>query len=228
MTADRDALMAQVHGRDVWEGMTPEAEPPDLQGWGSTAPVFERLIAEVRPRLVLEIGTWKGASAVHMARACARLGLDATVVCLDTWLGAREMVGLPPDHQTRGLRADRGWPQVYPLFLRNVLAAGVADRVVPIPQTSRIGTRWLREAGWRFDLVYVDASHDEADVREDVLAALDLRRDERSVVFGDDWSPDWPGVERAVSRIGGEMVPGGPGLALELDLPHWVLRTASR
>ena len=39
----------------------------DLQGWGSTHPVFEHVVSEYRPTSIVEVGSWKGASASHMA-----------------------------------------------------------------------------------------------------------------------------------------------------------------
>ena len=41
---------------------------PDLQGWGSRHRIFEQVICEEKPQLVIEVGTWKGASLVHMAK----------------------------------------------------------------------------------------------------------------------------------------------------------------
>ena len=60
---------------------------PDLQGWDSQNPILRKTIAEIRPRLIVEVGTWKGASAIHMGAICRELQLDAEIVCVDTWLG---------------------------------------------------------------------------------------------------------------------------------------------
>ena len=40
----------------------------DLQGWGSTSGVFKKYFDIVNPKLVIEVGSWKGASAIHMAK----------------------------------------------------------------------------------------------------------------------------------------------------------------
>lgn len=82
--------MAAIHGTDVYEGFAFAALPCDLQGWGGDSPAFAGLIKEVRPALVIEVGTWKGASAVSMADAAAHAGLSTKIVCVDTWLGALE------------------------------------------------------------------------------------------------------------------------------------------
>jgi hypothetical protein len=42
------------------------AYPEDVQGWGSTHPIFHILIDAIRPATIVELGSWKGASAIHM------------------------------------------------------------------------------------------------------------------------------------------------------------------
>ena len=83
-------LMEAIHGTDVYKDFEFGSFPCDLQGWGGDSPAFAELIKAVRPALVIEVGTWKGASAVSMADAAEREGLSTTIVCVDTWLGALE------------------------------------------------------------------------------------------------------------------------------------------
>jgi hypothetical protein len=51
-----------------YAGFNPEGEPDDLQGWGSDDPVLEDAIRLLRPGRVCVVGSWKGRSAVRMAR----------------------------------------------------------------------------------------------------------------------------------------------------------------
>lgn len=44
----------------------------DMQGWSSTDPVFEEIIQQLKPRKIVEVGTWKGGSAIHMAELCKK------------------------------------------------------------------------------------------------------------------------------------------------------------
>ncbi len=182
-------------------GFDASAYPLDLSGWGSTAPIFEELLTTERPRLIIEVGTWKGASAIHMAALCDQLGLDARIVCVDTWLGAYEMWSDTCDPERYGsLRRRWGYPTVYEQFLANVVHTGHADRILALPQTSQIAARLFWHAGIRADLIYIDASHDEADVAADICAFVPLVRP-GGVLFGDDFDA-WPSVQRAVQASG--------------------------
>lgn len=193
-------LAVAILGRDPWAGFRAPERTPDLQGWGSDDPVFGVLIEELRPKLILEIGSWKGASAVTMADHCDRLGLNTTIVCVDTWLGSREMLGDQSQVPQRDVQRTHGWPMVYHTFLANVAARGHAGRVVPFPATSRIALRWLRERGVTADLVYVDASHDYQDVLDDAMGAWSLLRP-GGALLGDDYGPSWPEVPQAVNAL---------------------------
>ena len=60
-------LMSRIHLISPYERFDDADYDIDLQGWGSTSPVFSSLICEVRPSLIIEVGTWKGAltSQIH-------------------------------------------------------------------------------------------------------------------------------------------------------------------
>ncbi|XP_010664985.2 uncharacterized protein LOC104882627 [Vitis vinifera] len=42
--------------------------PKRIKWWGSNGAVFENLIRRVKPRTIIDVGTFLGASAIHMAR----------------------------------------------------------------------------------------------------------------------------------------------------------------
>ena len=115
---------------------------------------------------IVEVGSWKGASAIHMAQTAGSLGLRPTVICIDTWLGTFEVVCLVSYSQQSAPR--NGWPLVYYQFLANVVRTGYGEQIVPLPQTSQIGLRLIRNSGIKPELIYVDASHDYIDVKQDL------------------------------------------------------------
>lgn len=192
-------------------GFDAKGYPDDVQGWGSDHSIFAELIEQVRPRVIIEVGTWKGASALHMASVCDALDLDTRILCVDTWLGAYEFIGAGGE---RDLQARYGWPHVYEQFLANVVSAGQQRRIIPFPQTSLIAARYFWHHQVRADLIYIDGSHDIDDVTADIRAYWRLLR-KGGLLFGDDYE-SFEGVRRAVnaSEYAFELVGGR----------YWVMR----
>lgn len=194
-------LLHEIHGSDPFDGFAAADHAPDEQGWNSFDPIWDRLIPELRPALIIEVGTWKGASALVMAEACRAAGLAPQILCIDTWLGAGEFWEDKTDpDRFLSLRCRHGYPQVYYTFLANIVRRGFAGTIVPFPQTSLIAARWLARRGIQADLIYIDGSHDEPDVAADLAAFWPLLRSQ-GVLLGDDYAPDWPGVRRAVDAF---------------------------
>ncbi|MBK9944204.1 MAG: class I SAM-dependent methyltransferase [Kouleothrix sp.] len=195
--------LADLHTTSPYKGFKPAKYPSDVFGWGSDDPIFDQLIEHVRPSLIIEVGSWLGASAIHMANACKSLGLSTTIVCIDTWLGSLEMWADKSDETRYGaLNLVHGYPTLYYSFLANVMRAGHSDCVIPFPQTSLIAARWFAQMGVQADLIYVDASHDYSDVLADLRAFWPLVRP-GGVMFGDDLNT-FVDVDRALDRFAGE------------------------
>jgi hypothetical protein len=87
---------------------------------------------------------------------------------------------------------------VYYQFLANIVQADLQDVIIPFPQTSPIAARWLSQFGVRADLIYIDGSHDEPDVRCDLESYRPLVAD-GGCLFGDDIN--WDSVRRAVDGL---------------------------
>lgn len=178
----------------------PFAEPPsvalpeDLQGWAGTDPLLARAIDAVRPGLVVEVGSWKGQSAVFMAEHCRARGYDAAILCIDTWLGSIEHLARADLRPLLGLR--HGRPTLYEQFHANVRARGLEDWITPLPQTSQTAARYLAMRSLRADLVYLDGSHEYEDVLADLEAYWPLLRP-GGILVGDDFIPMFEGVRRA-------------------------------
>jgi predicted O-methyltransferase YrrM len=211
------SVREKLHPVSPYEGFTPVG-PPDRQGWNSESPIFQTLIEEVRPRLIIEVGSWKGGSAVTMGKHLARLGLQAELVCVDTWLGAMEFWNPADAGRYGGLQLRHGYPSVYYTFLSNIVHAGLQDVVTPFPLSSVTAALWFRHHAVQADLIYVDASHEEEDVRADLEAYWPVLR-EGGVMFGDDFVTVWPGVLRATREFS-----EARQLQLEQHDGFWVLR----
>jgi hypothetical protein len=210
-------LMTALHGGSIYEGFDFQAYPNDPAGWGGTSPAFSELIAAHRPKFIIEVGSWKGSSAITMANLLAEQGNDGIILCIDTWLGAIEFWCNQADPERwQALRCKHGYPQVYYDFLANVCHAGHQERIVPFPIHSSSGAFWLLQYGIVADMIYIDASHEDEDVYQDMNDYYALVRS-GGILFGDDWS--WPGVKSAVSRFAKEN-------RLEIEMVHdkWVIR----
>jgi len=189
---DAGSVRARLYGRDPFEGFPTDAYAADLRGWHSTHPIFEQAILAVRPTTIIEVGSWKGASAVHMATICRRHGLGCEIVCVDTWLGSSEHLLSRGDEFD--LRFRHGYPQIYYVFMANVIASGFAGCICPLPNTSENAHHVLKQLGVQAGIVYVDAAHHYASVWNDLQAYWELLT-ENGLLIGDDY--EWDDVARA-------------------------------
>lgn len=195
-------LMKLLHAQNPYADFPLADYPEDLQGWGSQSPAFAELLSKVKPQRIIEVGTWKGGSAIHMAGLVKQQGLAAQIICVDTWLGAVEFWTDQSDPERyQALKCRNGYPTVYYQFLANVIHRGCQDVIVPFPQTSTIGALWFRRFGVTADLIYIDGSHEEDDVYADLVSYWDLVRP-GGVLVGDDWG--WDGVRLAATRFARE------------------------
>lgn len=176
--------------KDPYEGFEPRE--CDLRGWNSEHTKLAELIRHIQPRLVVEIGSWLGASALYMASHT-----DAEILCIDTWTGAPEMWTDKDDPERYGsLRIEHGMPTIYRDFLSNVVRAGKAHQITPFPVPSTVGLTVLQKLGIKPDLVYIDGDHTYRSVLNDISQSCELFP---RICCGDDFF-SWPDVGRAVTK----------------------------
>ena len=180
---------------------------PDMQGWGSHRPVFREVLTELKPKFIVEVGTWKGASAFHMADILLEIGhRDFEIICVDTWLGSFEhwtqMYG--PIHPI----LKNGRPQLYEQFLSNVMHRGYQDCITPLAIDSINAAHIFNAMNFHPDLIYVDAGHEYHSVRNDLHLYSELLR-VGGYLIGDDFFHE--PVKRAVFDAFGEdkVIPKG-------------------
>jgi predicted O-methyltransferase YrrM len=133
------------------------AKKEEPYGWDSTHPWFAYCVSAVGPKLIVEVGTWLGASAVHMAGLCKQQGIATRIICVDTWLGASEHYSNPTWSAT--LDFEYGYPRLYHAFLRNVIASGHFGTIMPLPLDATSAAEVMTTLGLKPDLVYIDAGH---------------------------------------------------------------------
>lgn len=183
--------------QDIYKNFTPL--PEKLSGWGSNDPFFKKILLEINPNLIVEVGTWLGGSAINMANICKKNNLNCNkIYCIDTWLGAEEFWTYHSHTPERNLNCLHGFPQVYYQFLSNVVHNNVQDLIQPIPNTSVIGFEILKYKKINPDLIYIDGSHLEDDVYQDIKNYYSILN-KGGVIFGDD--REIFGIPNALKRI---------------------------
>jgi hypothetical protein len=175
-----------------------ELLPEDLQGWNGNSKVFQKLIDSVNPKVIIEVGTWKGLSAITMAEHVKHTNKSTKIYCVDTWLGAIEFWSSHKSTPERDLLLKNGYPNIYYQFLSNVVHRKVEDIIIPFPNTSYIGYLYFQSQNIKADMIYIDASHDEFDVYNDIKHYMRILNT-NGVIFGDDYT-SWGGVKAAVDR----------------------------
>lgn len=197
----RADLLARIHqGVDPFAGAAEEdwiTDPWD--GWESTHIWFEQAIVELRPRVIVEVGTFLGGSAIHMAKLLRWQGLDACVVCVDTWL-AEKTLWLNPEWRPH-LRHRYGRPEFYRSFMANVLAAGVQSYIIPLSMDSAGAGRFLAQVGISAEMIYIDGSHEAGEVYRDLALYYDNVLSPGGYLIADDYDPEFPGLIADVHRF---------------------------
>lgn len=193
-----------------------ELLPPDLDGWNGRRPIFEKLIKEVQPTRIIEVGTWKGQSTITMGRAIKNLNLNCEIRCVDTWLGALEFWWA--EDKSRDLRLKNGYPQVYYQFLSNVVHNHMENIILPFPTTSDIAHRFFKRNDITAQLIYIDASHEQGDVYRDISNYYELLLP-GGIIFGDDYNKSWPGVQLDVKKFSKEI-----NVEYSVEEVFWIIR----
>jgi hypothetical protein len=211
-------LRAKFHPTCPYEGFDYNAYPEDLQGGGGT-PMMQSVFAQLKPKLVVEVGSWKGVSAIFWARLMKEHNIDGAVVCVDTWLGGIDHITRPRGEDwTIRKYFKNGYSTLYYQFLSNIMRLGLQDYIVPIPNSSICGARWMQYHGLAADLVYIDASHEEDDVYADMQAYWKVLK-WGGAMLGDDFTLAWYPVICAVNRFAREKE-----LAMQVSPPTWVIQ----
>ena len=167
MTNTWRTLVDEIHlGTNPYEGFPTSQWPSNWHGWESEHPWFTQAVSELRPTVVVEVGTFLGGSARYFAKCLRDLWLDSAVVCIDTWLAERVLWSSEAWRPTLLHRFGR--PEFYNTFMANTIRAGLTDYIVPLPMSSTAAALFLEQLQVRAELVYIDGNHEEGDVCRDL------------------------------------------------------------
>lgn len=184
-----------LFGGSPFTGFAAAAYPLDMQGWCEDPDIFDLIIDQLKPSLIIHVGCWKGKSMHHILRR-AMLHQDATVICVDTWTGTAEQWTTEPMRGELALRNGRS--QLYEQFMANVIHAGLQDRVVPLCLEPRhaaevLGRMKIGDAALTAPLVYLDTIHDPESIK-DAIARFWPRVCPGGILMGDDHAEPHQGV----------------------------------
>lgn len=182
---------------NIYKDFTP-SHSLDLSGWFEEDQFVQDLIDNYKPKTIIEVGTWKGKSAIYMAECLKKLSIQSRIFCVDTWTGAAEFWTWASRTSERDLLFKHGMPQVYYQFLSNVVHTSNQEIIYPLPVPSSTGYEIFNYYKIKADLIYIDASHEHTDVLRDITNYSQLLNDS-GIIFGDDYNNlSFPGVKRAV------------------------------
>lgn len=181
----RTALSCAVYqGQTKWSVEFLRAQEPrftqvwsvtsQIPGWFGepTAAAMFLILAETRPRHVVEIGSYLGRSTVFFASALHDLGIDGTVTAIDPHTGDRQQLEALGVTELSSLE----------MFRRHLLVAGVSEYVQPIVSSSHEAAQsWTGPV----DFLFVDGWHSYDAVMEDALDWMPHLSEGGVVVFDD-------------------------------------------
>lgn len=168
-----------------WPHQQPSTSFTKEHGWLSenTRKMLSLAIRKIkiRPLIAVELGSWMGRSARFMLRH----GVD-WLICIDHWKMDRDTIKASPDYR-----------DATPEELRKGFEHqcwGFKNRIVILQQSTTEGLRAVAKYNLTPHFVYIDASHDEENVRQDVFTAEQLFPS--AILVGDDWK--FPGIQKVV------------------------------
>jgi hypothetical protein len=166
-------------------------------GWQSESVVFNDVIEEIKPKTIIEIGSWVGASAIHMAKCLKANNInDFQILCVDTFLGSNASLWIK-----NFINVDNVFQEQYNQFNINVTNSGFNENISALPMTSSSAAELCQILNVQVDLIYIDAGHQEKEVYDDLNDWWPIST---KMVFGDDYSETWSGVKKAVNRFAQE------------------------
>ncbi|KAK4411551.1 hypothetical protein Sango_0228100 [Sesamum angolense] len=149
----RQTILNRVfNGTSPWENFPPDHVknlllPDWKKGWGSHGAVFENLIRRVRPKTIIEVGSFLGASATHMAELTRKLGLETQIICIDDFRGW-------PGYYDNGksLKLVNGDSMLLYQFMKNVVNVRASESIMFLPFSA--GTALVGLCDWGFTVTW--------------------------------------------------------------------------
>jgi len=193
-------VLEKIHcGINPYDGFETVKWPNDWHGWDSCHHWFRELTDQIRPRIVVEVGTYKGGSARHVAEGLKERGMDSVVIAVDTWLGDR-ILWTFPEHRP-SLKITHGRPEIYNTFMSNTIVSGLKDYIIPLPMDSASACKYLQQLCVQSEMIYIDGSHEGGCAYRDIIGYFDNVLLHGGVLIVDDYEPSNPMFEEIVRDV---------------------------
>jgi hypothetical protein len=175
-----------------------------IHGWFDFETVYQDAVdrAPQHGATFVELGAWLGKSTVAMAKMIQVSKKQITFYTVDTWDG-RGIKGLDLNnlkkHEPRVADKLANEQSLLPIFQENLRRCKVRRFVKTLCSTTQ-------EASTHFDdhslaFVFIDASHDLASVRQDILTWIKKVKPKGTLAGHDYGHPKYPGVKQAVDEL---------------------------
>jgi len=161
--------------------------------------LLQSIVSQVKPSLIVEVGSFLGWSAWGMSSKMKELNPDGVTICVDSWMGGADHWQEATFDPKSRIKRKNGYPTFYYNFLANMCYAQMDKTIVPFAYPSvtaaSILQRVFESNQLEADMIYIDGSHEYWDVILDLTNFYPLAR-KGGIIFGDDWT--CTGVKDAV------------------------------
>jgi len=148
---------------------------PDFHGWLSdhNKRKLQDFVTALQPQIILEVGSWLGLSAIFFASLVPN---ETKIYAVDHWQGSIEHHSESQFHSKLSI--------LYQQFLSNIIHSGTADKIIPVKMSSLEAAQILNI---KPNLIYIDGSHKEKDVFDDIMAWYP-KLSSGGILCGDDYN----------------------------------------
>lgn len=165
-----------VASNPLYKNITERFEYDD-RNWFTNQASLSVVLERLKPKKVLEVGSFLGASA----RFFAAFPSITEVYCVDHWDRNRQQ------NYTPGYFNERFVNNTYEIFLANTIHRMHGEKIKPVRLDSRAAADYLGKHGHTFDLIYIDGDHSTLGAARDLELFMPLLNPD-GLLCGDDWA----------------------------------------
>ena len=190
----------------LWKNQDPFAQwyqrmDEDVQGWNSDHQFLTNAVI-AQPGLAIDVGVWKGASTITMAKTMKRFHLNSCVLSVDHFCGSAEhwLDGALPR------KASNGRSTLYELFGSNVLNNELWDYVVPLPLDTCAAVEVLTKHKISASVIHLDTGHGGNQTLDELDRWWPLLQINGIFLIDDYGNSSWPEVKKDVDTFLGAKI----------------------